>query len=392
MTGYCKVKDRGNPLIKRPIFFYTRRYFTYALCASLLGVGTLKLARHSHAAPAKQTAAGKANAATLLKDAKKSLAYMIKHAKADEGLSPKTAKNKPYWQAVQKIARQLDAADKGLKAKDKGFFKAVSEARMAEEAMKVAWPLTDSKNKEVIDGGRKLGHALALLRTNFSLEAQRVKKGGDLSDKEKAEMAKLKAEQKKQLALINKLMKKHANNKALVAGLKKMRGRCRHALKEPLTPAGYASLFYTVDIITGEFRSYEFYVEKEDRAEWTSAEHEYTETTESVETEEESIETADWAEESESIDIAEDEEVEDSAIDEEPDSDIAAEEESVEDANYDETPAEEEAEAEAEESDEQTAEEADGEDEGDSMEDASDDAGEDDDGADDGGSDEGGDD
>ena len=53
-------------------------------------------------------------------------------------------------------------------------------------------------------------------------------------------MAKLKAEQKKQLALINKLLKKHAKNKALVAGLKKMRGRCRHPRKAPLTPVAYA--------------------------------------------------------------------------------------------------------------------------------------------------------
>lgn len=62
------------------------------------------------------------------------------------------------------------------------------------------------------------------------------------------------------VALINKLLKKHAKNKGLVAGLKKMRGRCRRALKEPATPAGYASLFYIVDIIEGEFHGYEFYV------------------------------------------------------------------------------------------------------------------------------------
>ena len=78
-------------------------------------------------------------------------------------------------------------------AKSDDFFKAISDARSAEEQMKIDWQLTDSKNKKVIDAGKKVGHALAILRTNFSKEADRKKKGGNLTAKEKE--AKAPAEQ-----------------------------------------------------------------------------------------------------------------------------------------------------------------------------------------------------
>ena len=49
-----------------------------------------------------------------------------------------------------------------------------SRTRQAEEQLKVDWQLTDSKNKKVIEYGKKLGHALAILRTDFD--------GGDGGD------------------------------------------------------------------------------------------------------------------------------------------------------------------------------------------------------------------
>src|SRR5204863_3200434 len=98
----------------------------------------------------------------------------------------------------------LKTAEKGLGTKNNDFFKGIAEARKAEEQMKVDWQLTDSKNKKVIENGKKLGHAIALLRTDFSQEAARKKKGGELTAKEKAQLEKIKTQQKALLAKIQK--------------------------------------------------------------------------------------------------------------------------------------------------------------------------------------------
>jgi hypothetical protein len=98
-------------------------------------------------------------------------------------------------------------AKTGLAAKSNDFFKGIAEARQLEEQMKVDWDLTDSKNKRVIQNGKKLGYAIALPRTDFSKEATRKEEGGDLNAEGKAEFEKIKSHQKELLAKIAKLEK-----------------------------------------------------------------------------------------------------------------------------------------------------------------------------------------
>lgn len=52
-------------------------------------------------------------------------------------LDPKQTKNKPFYAAAKKISQQLERAEKGLKTKNNDFFDAISQARKAEEQMKV---------------------------------------------------------------------------------------------------------------------------------------------------------------------------------------------------------------------------------------------------------------
>src|ERR1700682_2929958 len=217
---------------------------------------------------AKKPSGKKADAKTLLADAKKSLAAMIKAARADKGLDPKTPKNKPFWKATHKIARELKRAEKGLAAKSNDFFDAISDARTAEAQLKVDWHLTDSKNKKVIDPAKKLGHALAILRTDFSKEAERKKKGGELTEKEKAQFEKIKGQQKDLLAKIKKLEGEAKKDKALEKGLAELKKQANHILKEPATVDAYIATIYLLDVQIGLIRGYEYYVDKEWRADW----------------------------------------------------------------------------------------------------------------------------
>ena len=136
----------------------------------------------------------------MLNDANKALAAIIKAARADKGLDPKTPKNKPFWKPAQLVSKNLKLAQTGLQTKSNDFFKGIAEASQAEQQMKIGWQLTDSKNSKVIENGKILGNAIESVRTNYSKEAARKKQGGELTAKEKAEFEKIKAQQKDLLA------------------------------------------------------------------------------------------------------------------------------------------------------------------------------------------------
>src|SRR6266404_8449567 len=277
------------------------KFLPLLLCL-LLSIFTVARATKPAHAPAPDTKTAqekatkqKADAKTLVDDADKALAAMIKAARADKGLDPKTPKNKPFWKSTQLITKNLKLAKTGLVAKSNGFFKGIAEARKAEEQMKVDWQLTDSKNEKVIENGKKLGHAIALLRTDFSKEAARKEKGGELSAKEKAEFEKIKAQQKELLAKIKTLEKAAQKDKALEKGLREIKKQASHILKEPATVDAYIATLYLLDVQIGLVRGYEYYVDKEWRADWVVLENIET-TYETSYSEWETSVSYDWAE------------------------------------------------------------------------------------------------
>ncbi len=371
-----------------------KNFVTLLLCLSLsvFAVARAMTPGHTLAAVAKtaqkKPTGQKADAKTLLDNGSKALAAMIKAARADKGLDSKTPKNKPFWKSTQLIAKNLKLAKKGLAAKSNDFFKGIAEARKAEEQMKVDWQLIDSKNEKVIENGKKLGHAIALLRTDFSKEAARKKKGGELTAKEKAEFDKIKAQQKELLAKIKTLEKTAQKDKALEKGLREIEKQANHILKEPARVDAYIATLYLLDVQTGLVRGYEYYVDKPWRTDYLTLVN-WTNTYETSYYEWEASVSFEWASIDTSVDIYEGEDVDvsESVSDEE----INTEESYAENESFDMSEAEEEEVAAEEDTDEEVA-----SDDEDSMEDASGDEGydmSDDDGRDnDGGDDDGGDD
>ena len=220
---------------------------------------------------APKVATGKVDAKGALAGARKAFAVMVKAARADKGLDPKTPKNKPFWSATQKLSKQLDLAQKGLVAKNDDFFKGISGARSAEAQMKVNWQLTDSKNKQVVDAGKKLGRALAVLRTDFSKEADRKKKGGALTATEKEQLAKMKKQQAELLAKVKALEAKATKNKALERGLRKIATKRRIAWSRHQTRLmDLIAALYLLDELEGLLYGYDYYVDKDWRNDWVN--------------------------------------------------------------------------------------------------------------------------
>ena len=321
----------------------------------------------------------RADAKTLLHDAKKAAAAMIKNARADMDLDPKKPKNKPFWKSVHLVAKNLKTAETGLASKSNDFFKGIADARKAEEQMKVDWQLTDSKSKKVIEYGKKLGHALAILRTDFSKEAERKKKGGELTAVEKNLFAKIKADQKTLLTKVKELERKAKKDKPLEKGLSEIEKQAHHILKEPDTLDAYIATLYLLDAQVGLVRGYQFYVDKDWREEWSvivqleaNYESSYTVWETSV--------TYDWADVNSTIDIPEGEDVD--VSEDVSEEEIKSEDSYAENESFDMSEAEEDEVAADEDTDEEVA-----SDDEDSMEDASDDEGEDMSGDDDSGGD-----
>lgn len=354
------------------------------LCLSL-GVFAVTRAvsssKNPDATAEKKTTNQKADAKTLLLDAKKATAALIKNARADKDLDPKKPKNKPFWQSLHLIAKSLKTAETGLAAKNDDFFKGIADARKAEEQMKVDWQLTDSKNIKVIENGKKLGHALAMLRTDFSKEAERKKKGGELNALEKREFAKIKADQKTLLSKIKELERKAKKDKALQKGLAEIQKQANHILKEPDTLDAYIATLYLLDAQIGLVRGYHFYVDKDWRDEWfiiTQLEANY-ESSYSVWA---TSATYDWAVVNTSVDIYEGEDVD--VSEDVSNAAINSEDSYAENESFDMSEAEQDEVAADEDNDQEIASAND-----ESMEDASDDEGADmsddsDDGGDDG--------
>src|SRR5262249_41714431 len=104
------------------------------LCLSLGVVAVTRAvssSKNPDATAEKKTTNQKADAKTLLLDAKKATAALIKNARADKDLDPKKPKNKPFWQSLHLIAKSLETAETGLAAKNDDFFKGIADARKA---------------------------------------------------------------------------------------------------------------------------------------------------------------------------------------------------------------------------------------------------------------------
>jgi hypothetical protein len=361
-----------------------KRLLSLLLCLSLAWFAVAKAVTPSKspsgskgAAPAKRHPTTKADAKTLLHDARKALAGMVKEARADQGLDPKTAKNKPFWKSTASVAKNLKTAEKGLSAKTNDFFKGVEGARKAGEELKVNWQLTDSKNKAVIDGGRTLDHALSALRQDFSKEAARKKKGGQLTAEEKATFEKIKAKQKELLGKIDKLQAEATKDKALEKGLSEIEKQAHKILDDPMTLDAYLAALYLLDAQAGLIRGYQYYVDKGWRADYLPLVN-YVDWYDTYYYEWADPVSYDWVYLDTPVEIYEDVEVETALSD----ADIDSEDDFVANESVDMTDAEEEQVAAEEDTDEEVA-----EDDYDSMEDDADDDGiadaEDDEGLDD---------
>lgn len=239
---------------------------------TLLHVHPLSSAEtRSRSVASKPEPTGKQNAAQLLDNAQKALAYTVKSARtAGEELDAKNPSAKPFLQSLQKIGTSLNAAEQALAAKDKSFFQAISDAQAGVEEMQITWDLTKSNDAGVIKGGRALGGAVSALHNDYGPTAQRKAKGGELSAAELANFQKLKAGQSDFRKKIHTLLAGFKKDPALEAGLRKLNKRSQEIEKSPGTVDAYAGALDFLSTISGLLNGYSYYVPAAQRKSWNS--------------------------------------------------------------------------------------------------------------------------
>lgn len=198
-------------------------------------------------------ASTKAKPTALVKDMRRCAALIGKGVLDDGGksLSPKSGKQKPFFVALKDVERDLDALDATLAKKDEGFDAALHRAGKSVGEIQAAWEMCESKNATIDDGVRRLREGFDSFREATGKAASRRKKGGDLTDKEKADLSKMKASNEKLLAELKKAEAQAGSDAALAKELKRLEDRLTGLAILGMTLDAYFTYLYWVEDWSG---------------------------------------------------------------------------------------------------------------------------------------------
>src|SRR4051794_39431776 len=138
----------------------------------------------------------KKSASALIAAVQKADLYVYKVSKKNSQLNSKKKGQRPYWLGLKTINTKTKGMKKALTAKDKSFFKLLSETGLAVTDVKTGVNLLAVKDKDVLRGVKALTIAYNELYRNYGKEAARKKKGGNLTKKETEQLTKMETEAK----------------------------------------------------------------------------------------------------------------------------------------------------------------------------------------------------
>ena len=205
-------------------------------------------------------------------DVKGGLAQIAKETKLGN-ISDKDPTAKPLLAASAQLSRQISELEALYGKKDDAFFKKLSETASTAGELEVVAPRLSKVNKPVNEAVKVIGNATNLLRKNFGKEAQRIKKGGELSASEKKQLAGLIAGQKKFSTQLGglKAQAQKAGNKRLVSDLTILIDDSNRVSASPNTVIGLGDALLLVDYLEGRWEGYSYYVPPTYRTSWDSS-------------------------------------------------------------------------------------------------------------------------
>ncbi len=251
------------------------------------------------AAPVPVQAKGKAKSGDLIRELNRAAAFVGKAVK-EAKLDAKQKQNEPFLAALKKTSQVIDDLEKAATAKNDTYWNAMHRMAGAVQQLEAASRNLSGKTPGMADGVKKLGAGFELYRHAYGKQSVRKKKGGSLTDKEKAAFAKLKEQDKKTLAELEKLKASAAKNAALVAELAELIRMTNAVIAAEVTVDAYCDALYWVEDCEGSWEfCLDFVIHEE--PEWVvlfETSHQVVSEVESVywtSMNEVAFEAADWA-------------------------------------------------------------------------------------------------
>ncbi len=240
-----------------------------ATALALPMVSPARAAEATSAAPAAATAAKKFTAPALIIEVKKGVALIGKGAK-EAKIDPKSPTAAPFFAAVKTVAQNTDTLKTQLAAKDKAYFKTLSDTATAVGKIRVTAPRIGVANETLNAGTKLVLESFDALRANFGKEAARKKAGGPLTAAEKTTLGTLKSQQKDLVAKLAPVRAKavKAGNKKLVADLDGLFKQSNLLVTAQDTVAGFILALQLFDYLSGEYDAYTYYVPLDYRTQW----------------------------------------------------------------------------------------------------------------------------
>ena len=202
---------------------------------------------------AAQGAQTEVNAADLVKAADRAIGYAVSKAResSEAALSQDNEEAKPFWQALGRLNEAVDKVDRGLTLQDETFHTNLALATSAVEEVKITFGMTGARDSAVIEGIEKTDVALALLRDNYSKEAARLKKGGDLTPEEVAQLEKMKGQQADLQKRLEEIEAKVANNETLKKGVQQLKKKSQQVSSCRSDVPGFLFAMTAMNIMNG---------------------------------------------------------------------------------------------------------------------------------------------
>jgi hypothetical protein len=193
------------------------------------------------------------NAADLVKAADRAIAYAVAKAREsdDPALSQDNEEAKPFWQALARLNEAVEKVDRGLTLQDETFHTNLALATSAVEEVKITFGMAEARDSAVIEGIEKTDVALALLRDNYSKEAARLKKGGDLTPEEVAQLEKIKGKQAELQKRLDEVEGKVANNETLKKGVQQLKKKSQQVSNSRSDVPGFLFAMTAMNIMNG---------------------------------------------------------------------------------------------------------------------------------------------
>lgn len=202
---------------------------------------------------AAQSSQTEVNAADLVKAADRAIGYAVARASEsdDPALSQENEEAKPFWQALARLNEAVEKVDRGLTLQDETFHTNLALATSAVEEVKITFGMAEARDSAVIEGIEKTDVALALLRDNYSKEAARLKKGGDLTPEEVAQLEKMKEKQAELQKRLEEVEGKVANNETLKKGVQQLKKKSQQVSNCRSDVPGFLFAMTAMNIMNG---------------------------------------------------------------------------------------------------------------------------------------------